>query len=272
MAADEVLGAKRERALPLWDAAEALKYRIAGAERLYAFFDYDGTLSEIAATPARARTNPSARGALSRLASMPDVRVAVVSARPVEALRRRLRLPGIGYVGLDGLEVDAPGLRAVDVSVNVRDAERRIAALRHDAEALLAREEVPGAFLESQGCILALHVRLSGTTARPLMELYSRLARAHGLAALRGRQVVEARPPELSKGRAVRCLLAGLRGALPIYVGDDEADEPAFEALRGRGIGVRVTGSAGETAARYLLGSVSEVARFAHFLADARRG
>lgn len=266
------MGARRAPACPLWDAAEALQYRVAGAERVYAFFDYDGTLSEIAATPARARTNPAARGALARLAGISGVRVAVISARPVEALRRRLRLGDIGYVGLDGLEVEAPGLRAVDARVDVSDAERRVALLRRDAEALLAREAVPGAFLEDHRCMLALHVRLAGPIARPLMETFSRLTRAHGLVALRGRQVVEARPRDLSKGRAMSCLLAGFPGALPIYVGDDEADEPAFQALVGRGVTVRVSGSTSDTAARYLLASVPEVARFAHFLADSRRG
>jgi trehalose-phosphatase len=62
------------------------------------------------------------------------------------------------------------------------------------------------------------------------------------------------------KGTAVRKLLDSpdLRGALPIYFGDDFSDEPAFAAARG-GISVLV-GKRRATRARYCLRGPLEVA------------
>ena len=49
---------------------------------------------------------------------------------------------------------------------------------------------------------------------------------------------------------------------LPLYLGDDDTDEDAFAALRGRGIGVLVTEAARPTAAAYALADTVQVGRF----------
>ncbi len=68
------------------------------------------------------------------------------------------------------------------------------------------------------------------------------------------------------KGRAVRWLLGKLDqdddAHLPLYLGDDDTDEDAFRALRGRGIGVLVAPAAQITGARFRLASVAEVHDF----------
>jgi trehalose 6-phosphate phosphatase len=67
----------------------------------------------------------------------------------------------------------------------------------------------------------------------------------------------------------------GLNGedVLPLYVGDDNTDEHAFQALSGRGIGILVADPADpeiagrSTAADYVLGDTHEVERFLDRLA-----
>ena len=64
------------------------------------------------------------------------------------------------------------------------------------------------------------------------------------------------------KGTAVRRLLALLPpGTVPIYVGDDVTDEPAFEAVRDRGCGFKVGAMPKTTAALHHLREPAAVAR-----------
>src|SRR4029079_5188980 len=58
-------------------------------------------------------------------------------------------------------------------------------------------------------------------------------AEQDGLVVHWGRKVLEARPPvELNKGRGVEHLLEGTDITAAMYVGDDNTDLDAFEALR----------------------------------------
>ena len=76
---------------PLWAEADNLKERVAEADSLFAFFSFDSALSQ-RASHGHLRTNPACRAALIRLCAAPETRGAVLSARRVETLQRRLRL------------------------------------------------------------------------------------------------------------------------------------------------------------------------------------
>jgi len=80
----------------------------------------------------------------------------------------------------------------------------------------------------------------------------------------RGKMVAELRPAGADKGDALKALMREPRfmGARPLFVGDDLTDEHAFAAaaeLGGAGI---LVGPPRETAARYRLGSVKNVAEW----------
>ncbi len=79
---------------------------------------------------------------------------------------------------------------------------------------------------------------------------------------LRGKKVWEILPRELEgKGAAVRATLAQFPDSvLPVYVGDDTADESAFAVLR-HGLTVRV-GTNQTTRARFRLRNPKEVVGF----------
>src|SRR5438105_1418267 len=76
---------------PLWSEADNLRERVAEAEALYGFFSFDTALSQ-RASHGHLRTSPAARAALIRLCAAHGTRGAVLSARKVETLQRRLRL------------------------------------------------------------------------------------------------------------------------------------------------------------------------------------
>jgi len=88
---------------------------------------------------------------------------------------------------------------------------------------------------------------------RPLNGLF------HGIPGERGFELI---PAEMgNKGTAVRHELAMAgRAALPVFVGDDAVDEPAFAALAG-GITIRV-GHPCRTRARFRLDDVKQVRMF----------
>jgi trehalose-6-phosphatase len=93
---------------PLRSEADSLRGRIAEADALYGFFSFETALSQ-RASHGHLRTNPAARAALIRLCAAPGTRGAVLSARKVETLQRRLRLHRLAYVGVHGSDVQAYG-------------------------------------------------------------------------------------------------------------------------------------------------------------------
>jgi trehalose-phosphatase len=256
---------------PLWSEAESLRERIADAPALFGFFSFDAALAQ-RASHGHLRTNPAARAALIRLCAAPNTRGAVISGRRVETLQRRLRLHRLGYVGVHGAEVQNFGLRLV-TEPDLEDAEQAVGRLRRACArvpALLA----PGIAVEDRVWALVLHLR-HATVADQIAaaEHFGRLAAAERLRLRRGGDAVEACVHGASVGRATLGLLAGLRAALPVYVGAGDADEEGLAAVqRFGGITVHVGPPPGTgTAARWHVADCGEVIRLIHWLADARR-
>ena len=75
-----------------------------GGGRCLLFFDYDGTLVEIAPRPELARPTPEVLELLSRLAAQEDLKVMVVSGRPLRDLQELLPVPGLDFLGSHGGE------------------------------------------------------------------------------------------------------------------------------------------------------------------------
>ena len=256
---------------PLWSEADALRERVADAPALFGFFSFDAALAQ-RATHGHLRTNPAARAALIRLCAAPNTRGAVLSGRRVETLQRRLRLHRLGYVGVHGAEVENFGLRLV-TEPDLAFAEQAVARLRK-ACARTPSLQAPGIAMEDRVWALVLHLRLaSAQDQMAAAEHFARLAAVEGLQLRRGTDALEACPHGTSVGRAALGLLAGLRGALPVYVGAGETDEEGFVAVQrfgGLTVHVGAPPRAG-TAARWHVADSGEVIRLIHWLADARR-
>ena len=256
---------------PLWSEADNLRERIAEANSLYGFFSFDSALSQ-RASHGHLRTNPASRAALIRLCAAPETRAAVVSARSVETLQRRLRLHRLAYVGVHGADVSSHGLRMV-TEPDLELAEKAIQKLRRTCTRI-EELQAPGITLEDRAWALVLHLRNAEPSVQvAAAEQFGKLVAGEGLQLLRGADSLEALPEGAGSWKAVLGLLAGLRGALPVYVGAGEADEEAFAILNRRsGITVHVgppprTG----TNARWQVADCGEVIRLIHWLADARR-
>lgn len=260
--------------LESWDE---LKTDLAG-RFLYLFFDYDGTLSPIVRDPERAILSVRMKRRLERLSKDGRCRIAVISGRALEDIRRRVGIVEITYGGNHGLEVEGPG---VTFRYPLPEKTRcTLDELRGQlGKALLL---VPGAFVEDKGLTLAVHLRRVKRGAFPAaMQAVLETARPYrlrGEIVLRsGKEVCEIWPSvEWDKGKTVLWLLEKVEGAVgeapwPVCLGDDRTDEDAFRAIRNRGLAVFV-GEPRETEAMYYLGSIGEVAEFLGRLARIREG
>jgi trehalose 6-phosphate phosphatase len=223
--------------------------RVAGSPRVAIFFDFDGTLVPFARRPEEVEVPPTTRRALHRLTSRRRARVFVISGRRRANLRRHLGIPGIGYLGLYGWE---SGARAPALSRPVHEA-------LGDARLWLAdRLAHPrGLWIEDKQLSLSVHLRDVSPRARPAVRRHlDVLARQlqPSVHVIHNHLDSEFVPRSVGgKGATLTRLLArpDLRGALPMYFGNDLSDEPAFAAIR-NGFGV-IVGSSGPTYAHYAI-------------------
>jgi trehalose-phosphatase len=236
-----------------WNAVAG---RLRAAPAIALFLDFDGTLARLRPRPDQALLHGSVRRVLSVLARCPRFRVWVISGRRLDDVRARIGVPGIHYLGLHGWERG---------NGNALAGETRQALPRLQASVATVMAAVPGVWVEDKEHAFTVHyggvsepdVRRARALLDTMVEPDSRLFRIE-----RGHSVWEVLPRELGdKGLAVRRQLALLSDtAVPVYVGDDRVDEPAFAALR-EGITVRVGGN-GRSRARYRLDGVGEVSAF----------
>lgn len=246
----------------LFDDWGAVVRRLRAAPAIALFLDFDGTLARLRPRPEQALLHGSVRQVLSILARSPRFHVWVISGRQLEDVRAKIRVPKIRYMGLHGWEDENGGVLA---------EETRLALPRLRCSVAGEMAKIPGVWVEDKTHAFTVHyggvpepdVRVARSVLDRIVAPYDRRFRIES-----GHNVWEVLPRELGdKGVAVKRQLAFLSDtAVPVYVGDDRVDEPAFAALRD-GITVRVGGH-GPSLARYRLRGVAEVSAFLHKLRE----
>jgi trehalose 6-phosphate phosphatase len=232
------------------------------------FFDFDGTLVDLAPTPDGVIVPPTLLDTLAELRHLSRGAVAVVSGRGIESIDGFLGMSDLPVAGLHGAER--------------RDAAGDVVRLGFDDARLLRMERVlaalvidhPGMLLEIKGASLALHYRnapLAEPVARDAAErLVSEHADAYVLQP--GKMVYEIKPKNVDKGRALAAFLdePPFAGRMPVFAGDDLTDEKGFAVVNARG-GLSIKVGEGETSAHTRIESVDAFrAWLASLLATAR--
>jgi trehalose 6-phosphate phosphatase len=236
-------------------AAQARRSLLADPASALLAFDFDGTLAPITDDPADAHAHPDVMRVLARLGHRVG-QLAVITGRPVEAVRR------LGaFEGLDGLGrlvvLGQYGYERWDaatdelVSPPPPDA---IEQVRAELPGVLAALGLEQAYVEEKGRAVGVHVRRLPDPAAAfdaLLEPLAGLARAHGLTVEPGRHVIEIRGRGMDKGIALRGLVEETGARTVVFAGDDLGDLPAFEtvdALRAEGLaGLTVCSASAET-------------------------
>jgi trehalose 6-phosphate phosphatase len=230
--------------------------RIRAASDIRLLLDFDGTLAPLCASPEEVKLSEASRRALARLSRHRRVHVAVVSGRRSASLRNHIRLSRIQLMGLYGWEQN--GRLALPRATT--------GSLRRLGSAFKAMPaEVRGVRVEEKGVSFAVHFRGAPPEAVRRAQAWLRglLPRVRAnFHLIRTNSAWEIVPRQVQgKGVAIRDFLGRRRTPfLPIYLGDDLTDEPAFAAAR-RGITVRV-GSPKQTNARFRLRDPEEVRVF----------
>jgi trehalose 6-phosphate phosphatase len=211
------------------------------------FFDFDGTLVEIAPRPDLVHVEPGLIDLLSSLGNRFDHALAVVTGRPLDVVDRflaPLKLPVAAEHG--SIRRDASG----EVHADARGAEAVAAAEQQLAKLVDAND---GLILERKMVSVALHYRQRPELAEACSAAVEAVVAANpGLVVLPGKMVFELKPAGVDKGVAVRAFLeeAPFKGRVPVYMGDDVTDEHAFAAVNALG-GISIKIDDGETQARY---------------------
>lgn len=248
-----------------WDK---LKERLKG-RGLFIFLDYDGTLTPIKKTPAKAVMPAEARTALKRLSKNRRGKIAIISGRSLKDIKKIVGIRGIVYAGNHGLEIEGP---KITFECFISPA---YTAILEKIKRELSRgfSKIEGALIEDKGITLSAHFRQVKKKDEFLVKraFYNSIRpyiKKKDIRVTLGKRVFEIRPPlRWNKGKAVMWLLAhstafrAKRNAIPVYIGDDVTDEDAFKALKKIGVTVFV-GEGPLSEAKYYLRDSQEVVKF----------
>ena len=240
--------------------SELLQGRLAQAQRLWLFLDYDGTLADFAPTPEHVEPDPEIISLLGRLAKHPRMRVAVVSGRRLDHVATLVPVPGLLLAGTYGVELQTFEGQRVE-RVPYQAIRPTLDTLKPRWERLIADRQ--GFFLEDKGWALALHARFAedGQAQKVLEDARQEAVRFLDEGQLRllgGHKFLEIGPQAANKGLTVAYLLGRYSwpGALPLYLGDDDKDEEAFAVIKTcKGLAIVVAPEPRETQADCRLGS-----------------
>ena len=208
------------------------EFRGAISRRL--FLDYDGTLRPFTPRPDEARPSERLLDLLRRLAHRRQQETWVVSGRPSDVLAEWLGETGVGLVSEHGALVRVPFGREFRHEGHPTTREWRGAV-----RSIMAQftDRVPGSLIEEKPLGLAWHYReadraLSTWQARELFQHLVEVLAGQGLEVLSGAKVIEVRPAGVSKGTALRQILAssGEPSSFVLVAGDDNTDETMFRA------------------------------------------
>jgi trehalose 6-phosphate phosphatase len=228
--------------------------------RVLLAFDYDGTLSPIAPSPAQARLPAATKRLLVRVAKRYPL--VVISGRALVDISARVADIDVRQIfGNHGLEWSGATSRPrVQVRQWVDQLRRQL-------------DGVPGIVIEDKVHSLAVHYRSAPDHERALRLILPVVRALPSVRVICGAAAVNLLPDHgANKGVALRRALDTSGCEMAIYVGDDETDEDAFGALKpDRLLAIRI-GASKKSHARYHLGSQESINLLLAALIEARDG
>jgi len=236
--------------------------RLRSAPARVLLLDYDGTLAPFTPNRDHAFPYPGVPELLARIRDH-GTRLVLVSGRPAREL---IPLSGIhphpeiwGSHGLERLRPDGT------YEVAAGSTEQETGLLR---AAAILRERGFERRLELKSGSVAAHWRGLGSSEEErfreqILSLWTPLILPHGLALRPFEGGREISSKERSKADAVRTILNEVPGEAAVaYLGDDQTDEDAFCALKGKGLTVLVRSEPKATSADIWLKPPEELIEF----------
>ncbi|UCD70956.1 MAG: trehalose-phosphatase [Syntrophobacterales bacterium] len=254
----------------LFDEKDGVIDEVRAQDRRAFFLDYDGTLTPIVRDPHKAFLSPEHRRIIASLLGNENNLVCVISGRAIEQLEAFIGLKGLILAGNHGMEIAGPDISYVN-DVAIRTKPR----LREIAEMLKKKlSDFEGVLVEDKGLTVSVHYRMLPVKRHDSLKesFYREMEKflaSNTVIVTRGNRVFEVRPNVIwHKGSAVKWILGSLSGRhckvrpFPIYMGDDETDEDAFNELKGLGLTILVSPRKRASEACYFIRSVEETYQF----------
>jgi len=239
-------------------------FEIGKFPHVFLFLDYDGTLTPIVSTPEKAKIPPIVKQSIKKLQKNPRFTIAIISGRSLRDVKRMVNIKGLIYAGNHGLEIERARRR---ISRPMGSETRPIIKkIKLDLQREL--EDIKGVRVEDKLCTLSVHFRLVRPGQRLLVKkIFKNVVQpkllSREIKISSGKMVLEVRPGvEWDKGKAVLHIIAGKKGAVPVYIGDDLTDQDAFRAINSRGMSIFVGRPKRTIHADYFLKGPKDVERF----------
>lgn len=211
------------------------------------FLDFDGTLTDIAPRPDAVVVADGLPGLLVQLHQRLGGALAVITGRAqsdIEPMLAPLR------AALPAAYEHGAVRRGANQTITTAPPPVLDKAL---ATARALADQHADLIVEHKRGSVALHFRLAPALGPACVAAMADVARQdERLQLLHGKAVVELKSAQVGKGLAIEAFMAEapFAGRLPVFVGDDVTDEPAFVAVqRMGGDGIKV--GPGETAAAH---------------------
>ncbi|MCE2483451.1 MAG: trehalose-phosphatase [Alphaproteobacteria bacterium] len=221
------------------------------------FLDFDGTIVDIAPTPASVAIPDCLPALLVALGDALGGAVAVVTGRPIEQIDGFLGTAVPAVAGLHGLE-----RRTADGAIVHPPFPRDdLQAVRARLQAFAAAR--PGVLVEDKKYAVALHYRLVPSLKEACRDLVNAAVERHmaGWQVVEGKFVFEIRPRHSTKGTAIEAFMseAPFFGRTAVFCGDDITDEDGFAVVNARGGASIRVGSRSATQAAVQVDTVGEL-------------
>lgn len=209
---------------------------------------FDGVLADYRTDPQSVRLAQERRALMQRLQDVPGVIVGVTSGRRLDDLRERVDVGERAfYVGLHGIESGGPNF--VHMRVTPFDYSEALLRVADRLRSVVSR--VPGVRIECKGAVIALHTRAAGSrdaiwSRFQLLAAAGHLVNAGSARIIRGHHVLEliadVGHPKADAITAIQQTIQRRyqQRVYTVYVGEDVADDDAFQAVRRRGVGIVV--------------------------------
>jgi trehalose 6-phosphate phosphatase len=201
------------------------------SDRTALFLDVDGTLLDLAASP-KAVVVP--RGLVECIADTERAlcgALALVSGRTLADLDQLFSPLRLRASGVQGAEIRYDPVAPVIVDASVAALPARLWRSLNEALAVF-----PGALAEDKRFTIAVHYRAAPNCGPDLREVLQQLVVAEAIPDVEivdARLAFEIKSRGFDKGSAIHRFLARppFAGRVPIFVGDDGADEAGFAAV-----------------------------------------
>jgi len=242
--------------------------RLLAARTKLLLLDFDGTLAPICESPESVRLGKRTKESLEAMGSSDRFKIAIISGRSLSDLTSHFQISSLIYVGNHGFEIKGKGLKLPQRARSARRLETLMWHCSRKFELELA--SVSGVRVENKNYTLSIHYRAvsAGMLHEFNRKIESMQTKTVGWPVIwkKGKKVWEVHPyVRWGKGNMSLYLADKFSHALPIVIGDDFADEEMFDALKDRGVTVRV-GSSKSSKAKYYLKSCNEVGEFLKML------